>query len=100
MPTSDKSLGAVLEVLANDVIGLQGTEDQVVPPNQAQKMYDAIKAKNIATALVMFEGEQHGFRSAQAIRRALDGEFFFYGRVLGFKADMPSDLPTVDIANI
>lgn len=99
-PTRNNRLGAVVEVFANNAIGLQGTEDQVVPPNQAQKMYDAIKAKNIATALVMFEGEQHGFRSAQAIRRALDGEFFFYGRVLGFKSDMPRDLPTVDIANI
>ena len=63
-------------------------------------MYDAIKSKNIATALVMFEGEQHGFRSAQAIRRALDGEFFFYGSVLGFKSDMPSDLPNIEIANL
>ncbi len=63
-------------------------------------MYEAIKAQNIGTALVMFEGEQHGFRSAQAIRRALDGEFFFYGKVLGFKSDMPSDLPPIEIANI
>ncbi|KAK9833647.1 hypothetical protein WJX74_001712 [Apatococcus lobatus] len=89
-----------LDQFDKPIIFFQGTEDQVVPPNQAEKMYDAIKAKKIATALVMFEGEQHGFRSAQAIRRALDGEFFFYGSVLGFKSDMPSDLPAIDIANI
>lgn len=72
----------------------------MVPPNQAQIMYDAIKAKSITTALVMFEGEQHGFRSANAIRRALDGELFFYGTVLGFNAKMPDDLETIDVANV
>ncbi|CAL8470722.1 g10264 [Coccomyxa elongata] len=77
----------------------QGLEDEIVPPNQAQIMYDAIKAKGTPTALVMFGGEQHGFRSAQAIRRSLDGEFFFYGTVLGFKAQMPSDLEPIPVAN-
>ena len=41
---------------------------------QAQEMFDALKKKGTTTALVMFEGEQHGFRSSNAIRRALDGE--------------------------
>ena len=55
----------------------QGTEDQVVPPNQATESYEALKKQGLTTALVMFEGEQHGFRQATNIRRALDGEFFF-----------------------
>ncbi|KAK9844215.1 hypothetical protein WJX81_008232 [Elliptochloris bilobata] len=58
----------------------QGDEDEVVPPNQAVEMFEALKGKGVATALVMFKGEQHGFRSAGAIRRALDGELFFYGK--------------------
>ena len=43
---------------------LQGTEDKVVPPNQAEVMYEALQEKGLSTALVMFEGEQHGFRQA------------------------------------
>jgi dipeptidyl aminopeptidase/acylaminoacyl peptidase len=48
---------------------LQGLDDKVVPPNQAQVMYDALKARGVSTALVMFEGEQHGFRKAPNIRQ-------------------------------
>jgi fermentation-respiration switch protein FrsA (DUF1100 family) len=77
----------------------QGKEDQVVPPNQAEIMYEALKAKGLPTTLVMFEGEQHGFRQAPNIRRALDGEFAFYGSVLGFNAPMPADLEPISIAN-
>ena len=79
---------------------VQGTEDQVVPPNQAQVMYDAIKGRGLPTALVMFLGEQHGFRGGTAIRRALEGELFFYGSVLGFHAPMSKDLDGIDIANL
>lgn len=79
---------------------MQGTEDEVVPPNQAEVMYDAIKKKGIPTALVMFEGEQHGFRGSSAIRRALEGELYFYGKVLGFSAPMAKELESFDIANL
>lgn len=48
----------------------QGQEDKVVPPNQAELMHQALKERGIPTALVMFEGEQHGFRQAPNIRRA------------------------------
>lgn len=78
----------------------QGTEDEVVPPNQAEVMFKAIKGKGIPTALVMFEGEQHGFRGSNAIRRALEGELHFYGAVLGFNAPMSKDLEGFDIANL
>lgn len=72
----------------------------MVLPNQAQIMYDAIAARGLPAALVMFPGEQHGFRSASAIRRALDGEFAFYGAVLRFKADMPPDVEPIPIVNL
>ena len=77
----------------------QGTEDQVVPPNQATDMYEALKKQGLKTALVMFEGEQHGFRQATNIRRALDGEFFFYGKALGFDAKMPEGLEPIEVVN-
>jgi hypothetical protein len=144
----------------------QGLEDEVVPPNQAEVMFEAIKERGVPTALVMFEGEQHGFRQAPNIRcgvgaavvhgrwllsrccrsmggqeiwarpfeacwaicpcmavpparcpllpalqlaapacfcrcrRALDGELYFYGRVLGFQPKMPEDFQPIEIANI
>lgn len=70
--------------LASPLILLQGAEDRVVPPNQAQLMADALRAKGLPVALLMFEGEQHGFRKAPNIIRALEAELWFYGRVLGF----------------
>ena len=79
---------------------VQGLEDKVVPPNQAVDMYNALKAKGVTTALVLFEGEQHGFRGTDAIRRALDGELYFYGNALDFKSEMPSDLPEPEIVNL
>jgi dipeptidyl aminopeptidase/acylaminoacyl peptidase len=66
------------------LILFQGLEDKVVPPNQAEKMFEAVKAKGIPVAYVAFPGEQHGFRSAENIKRALDGELYFYGQIFGF----------------
>lgn len=66
------------------VIFFQGLEDAVVPPNQAESMVAALEAKGIPVAYVPFPGEQHGFRQAENIKRALEGEFYFYGRIFGF----------------
>jgi dipeptidyl aminopeptidase/acylaminoacyl peptidase len=57
----------------------------VVPPNQAELMVEALRKKGLPVAYVPFEGEQHGFRKAENIRRAIDGEFYFYSRVFGFE---------------
>ncbi|XP_005101732.1 acylamino-acid-releasing enzyme [Aplysia californica] len=76
----------------------QGDEDKIVPPNQAQMMYDAIKAKGLPAMFVLFQGEQHGFRKAENIQTSLDGEFYFFGRVLGFEpADKEIELPIVNL---
>ena len=72
------------ERLSCPVIFFQGLEDKVVPPNQAEKMVEAIRAKGIPVSYVPFPGEQHGFRQAKNIKRALDGELYFYSRVFGF----------------
>ena len=66
------------------VIFFQGLEDKIVPPNQAEKMVAALREKGLPVAYLAFEGEQHGFRQATNIKRALDGEFYFYSRVFGF----------------
>jgi dipeptidyl aminopeptidase/acylaminoacyl peptidase len=80
--------------LSCPVIFFQGLEDEVVPPNQAETMFEALKEKILPVAYVPFEGEQHGFRRAENIRRALDGELYFYSRVFGFDlADPVEPLP-------
>jgi dipeptidyl aminopeptidase/acylaminoacyl peptidase len=66
------------------VIFFQGLEDKVVPPNQAERMVEVLREKGLPVAYVPFEGEQHGFRRAETIRRALDGEFYFYSQIFGF----------------
>ena len=72
------------ERLNAPVIFFQGLEDKIVPPNQAEMMVDALRQKGLPVAYVAFEGEQHGFRQATNIKRALDGEFYFYSLVFGF----------------
>lgn len=67
------------------VLFLQGADDKVVPPNQAQTMHRALTDKGIATALKIFDGEGHGFRQAANIKAALEAELSFYGRVFGFE---------------
>ncbi|MCC7022750.1 MAG: S9 family peptidase [Thermomicrobiales bacterium] len=87
-----------LERISAPLILFQGTEDTVVPPDQAEKMYEAMAARGLPVALVMFAGEGHGFRSAENIRRALEGELDFYGQVFGFT---PADeIEPVRIANV
>jgi dipeptidyl aminopeptidase/acylaminoacyl peptidase len=80
------------------VIFLQGLDDKVVPPNQAEAMVDALKAKGIPVAYLAFEGEGHGFRKAENVERALVAELTFYGRVFQFE---PADkVPPLEIHNL
>ncbi len=85
-------------MLSAPVIFFQGLEDKIVPPNQAEMMVDALRAKGLPVAYVTFEGEQHGFRQAANIKRALDGELYFYSRVFGF--DLADEVEPVEIENL
>lgn len=70
--------------LSCPLIFLHGLEDKVVPPNQAELMVEALRAKGMPVAYLAFEGEQHGFRRAENIKRALEAELYFYAKVFGF----------------
>ena len=70
------------------VIFFQGLEDRVVPPSQAETMVAALAARGVRHAYVPFAGEQHGFRRAENIRTALDGELYFYSQIFGFEVDV------------
>jgi dienelactone hydrolase len=84
--------------LSCPVIFFQGLEDRVVPPNQAETMVEALKKKGIPVAYLPFAGEQHGFRQAKNIKRALDAELYFYSRVFGF--DLTEPVEPVEIDNL
>jgi len=73
--------------LSCPVIFFQGLEDKVVPPGQAEAMVRALAQRGIPHAYVPFEGEQHGFRRAENIRTALEGELYFYSVVFGFEVE-------------
>jgi dipeptidyl aminopeptidase/acylaminoacyl peptidase len=64
--------------LSVPVIFFQGAEDRVVPPNQTELMVTALKARGVPVGYFLFDGEQHGFRKAENIKRALDAELHFY----------------------
>jgi dipeptidyl aminopeptidase/acylaminoacyl peptidase len=84
--------------LSCPVIFFQGLDDKVVPPNQAELMVAALRAKGLPVAYVAFEGEGHGFRRAENIKRALEGELYFYSRVFGFPLAEP--ITPVEIVNM
>ncbi|HLI01740.1 MAG TPA: prolyl oligopeptidase family serine peptidase, partial [Acidimicrobiales bacterium] len=86
-----------VEGLDRPLILFQGLEDKVVPPEQAQVIADALAARGVPVAHLTFEGEQHGFRQAATIRRVIDTELAFYGRVLGFTPADPA--PPFEIVN-
>lgn len=66
------------------VLLLQGTDDKVVPPGQAHAMARALAEAGSPCTLHEFPGEGHGFRQEATIRKALEEELAFYGRVFGF----------------
>lgn len=87
-----------LNQLACPVIFFQGEDDKTVPPNQAQTMAEAMTARGLPVAYYLFAGEGHGFRKAETLRRALELELDFYGRVFDF---IPPGLgERVEIANM
>ena len=84
--------------LSCPIILLQGLEDRVVLPNQAERMVDALRDKGLPVAYIPFEGEQHGFRKSENIKRALEAELYFYSRILGF--DIADDFEPVEIEGL
>ena len=87
-----------VDELSVPMIMFQGLEDKIVPPNQAELMLEALRSKGLPVAYVPFEGEQHGFRKAENIKRALDGELYFYSRVFGFA--LADAVEPVEIENL
>lgn len=75
--------------LARPVIFLQGLDDRVVPPNQAEQMVEALRKKGLPVAYIAFAGEGHGFRKAETIEAALEAERAFFCRIFGIEPEEP-----------
>jgi len=69
-------------LLSVPVAFFQGAEDRVVPSQQAEEMVEALRQRRIPFLYLLFDGEQHGFRRADNIKRALDAELYFYATFL------------------
>jgi dipeptidyl aminopeptidase/acylaminoacyl peptidase len=80
------------------VIFFQGLDDNVVPPQQALSMTQALRDKHLPVAYLPFEGEAHGFRKAETVKRALEAELYFYGKIFDFPTD--KSLPVIHIDNL
>ncbi|MBI64139.1 MAG: peptidase [Chloroflexi bacterium] len=80
----DRSAINFTERLSCPMIILQGTEDKIVPPSQAEIMAKALREKKIPFTLMMFKGEQHGFRDSKNIIASLEAELYFYSKVMKF----------------
>jgi dipeptidyl aminopeptidase/acylaminoacyl peptidase len=80
------------------VVFLQGLDDKVVPPNQAEAMVEALRRKGLPVAYLAFAGEGHGFRRAETIEQALLAEYGFFCRVFGIEPAEP--LPPLEIENL
>ncbi|HZG68840.1 MAG TPA: S9 family peptidase [Herpetosiphonaceae bacterium] len=76
------------------LILFQGLDDKIVLPNQAEMMFEAVRDKGLPAAYLPFDGEGHGFRRRENVKRALEAELYFYGRVFGFEpADEIEPIP-------
>ena len=87
-----------VDLLSAPMLLLQGDEDVVVPPSQSEIMVEALRAKGLPFAYLLFDGEQHGFRKAETIERAYEAELSFYGQILGFEP--AGDVPRLAIENL
>jgi dipeptidyl aminopeptidase/acylaminoacyl peptidase len=80
--------------LSCPVLLIQGDQDVIVPPSQAEMFAAALAEKGIPHAYLLFEGEQHGLRKAESIIAAAEAELSFYGQVMGF---VPPGVPRIEL---
>ena len=71
--------------ISDPLLLLQGLDDKVVPPSQSEVIVEALKRRGVPYAYIAFEGEGHGFRKAENIKRAADAHLSFLGQVSGFE---------------
>ncbi len=81
----DRSPSLHAQQITVPVLVQQGAEDRVVPPSEAERIVDALFERRVPHAYLLFPGEDHGFRSKEAIIRSFGAELSFYAQVFGFE---------------
>lgn len=76
-----------VDQLSCPILLLQGEDDKIVPPNQAEQMVTALKNKKIPYSYLLFKNEGHGFRQAETIIQAFNAELYFYRKILNIESD-------------
>ena len=94
----DRSPIAHLSSFATPTLFLQGLDDKVVPPDQAETFVNHLKEAGVPVAYLAFEGEGHGFRKSETIERAYEAELDFLSRVLHY--NLPEPVAPVEIYNL
>jgi dipeptidyl aminopeptidase/acylaminoacyl peptidase len=87
-----------VENIRTPMLLLQGAEDEVVPPAQSELIVEALEARKLPYAYLLFEGEQHGFRISENIRASYEAELSFYAQILGFEP--AGEVPKLEILHL
>ncbi|MFJ3203799.1 alpha/beta hydrolase family protein [Streptomyces sp. NPDC086989] len=72
------------ESIRTPFVLLQGLEDTVCPPDQAERLLQRIDPARAPHRYLTFEGEGHGFRRSATVADSLRAELRLYGQALGF----------------
>ncbi|MBN2467517.1 MAG: S9 family peptidase [Deltaproteobacteria bacterium] len=94
----DRSPITHVDRLSCPLIVFQGLDDPVVLPNQAEMIVTSLRGKGVPVAYLPFPGEQHGFRSAETIKRSLEAELYFYATI--FDITLADPVAPVPIDNL
>ncbi|HEY0444302.1 MAG TPA: prolyl oligopeptidase family serine peptidase [Candidatus Limnocylindrales bacterium] len=94
----DRSPALHAELVRCPALILQGLDDRVVPPTEAERIVDALWERGVAHAYIAFEGEDHGFRKATSIIRSFEAELSFLGQVFGFEP--ADDIAPLEVVNL
>lgn len=86
-----------IDKIRTPIAFLHGKEDTVVPVSQSVIMFEKMRAGGVTTALMLFEGEGHGFRSGQVIRESTEATFYFLMKAVGIE---PSITSSIEIVNL
>ncbi|WP_236788224.1 S9 family peptidase [Amycolatopsis sp. GM8] len=89
-----------IDRFSRPLLVLQGADDPVVPPNQSELIVNALRERELPVAYVLFPGEQHGFRRAENMHRALEAELSFYSQILGFPLPPGEGIEPVVVENL
>jgi dipeptidyl aminopeptidase/acylaminoacyl peptidase len=94
----ERSPIAHADSISRPLLLLQGLDDKVVPPSQSEVIVDALKRRGIPYAYIAFEGEGHGFRKAENVRRATEAHLSFLAQVSGF--ELADEFEPIEIENL